>query len=466
MKLTKIKQGKKRLKLKVKMLLSIIILVISGVIYEQIGRSMDRKAYPPPGQLVNVAGHDMHIWSEGAGDATVVFGVGYQMPSGYVDFYPLYNEISKHARVAVYDRPGYGWSEVTEDPRDIDTITEEIHEVLEKSGEKPPYVFVAHSIASLEAIRFAQRYSDEVVGVVLIDGSSPDMYTGLEKLPSETFAYKRTLFTKKAMSIANEIGAFRLLLNTVYPYSSCILSIGRNGMEQAPEQLKEIDQSLIHTFNNKSQVGERDWKEVNAFKILEDGYLGDIPLRIITSEYLNNYDDSKRLQNELLSWSTDSKQTIVEGAGHAVHWYRPDLINVEILNILVNNAPTETRGKAQLYEGIYSDNRLFGDSDRDDYPSTTYEIVISNVTDTTFDFAVYEETIVAEESALISPKHTAVFSEDGTEATYSGDDYNLTFVFPDYHETYPVVTDIEILGFAPFEGNTYVNNSIPGYEFS
>lgn len=128
-------------------------------------------------------------------------------------------------------------------------------------------------------------------------------------------------------------------------------------------------------------------------------------------------------------------------------------------------SPTEAKEKAQLYEGIYFDNRLFGDSDRENYPITTYEIVISNITDTAFDFAVYEITVGTGESSLIFPKYTAVFSGDGTEATFNGDEYNLTFVFPDYHETYPVVTDIEISGFTPFEGKTYVNNSIPGYEF-
>ncbi len=121
--------------------------------------------------------------------------------------------------------------------------------------------------------------------------------------------------------------------------------------------------------------------------------------------------------------------------------------------------------RAQLYEGVYFDNRLFGDSDREDYPSTTYEIVISNVTDSTFDFAVYEITLLTGESVLISSRLTADFSEDGTEAIYSGDDYNLIFVFPDYHGSYPVVTDIEISGSTLFEGNTYVNNSIPGHEF-
>lgn len=325
---------KKKIKLRIKILLTIGIILAAGIAYEQMGRLLDSRKYPPPGKLIEVNGADLHIWSEGEGETTVVFGVGYQMPTGYVDFYPLYHEISKYARVAVYDRPGYGWSEVTDSTRDIDTITEEIHELLLKSGEKPPYIYVAHSIASLEAIHFAQRYGDEVKGVVLIDGSSPDMYTGFDQLPSTTFAYKRTLLSKKALSFANNIGALRLLLNTFYPYSACILSTGRNDMQTAPDDLKNIDQSLIKTFNNKNQIAERDWKEDNAFKVLDEGYLGDIPLVIVTSEYLNSYEDSKKLQSELLSWSTDSKQIVVEGAGHAAHWYEPKLINDEIINIL------------------------------------------------------------------------------------------------------------------------------------
>lgn len=127
---------------------------------------------------------------------------------------------------------------------------------------------------------------------------------------------------------------------------------------------------------------------------------------------------------------------------------------------------TGTSGKLQLYEGSYFDSRLFSFTDQGAYPKSVYEIVISNVTDTAFDFALYEKTIVTGESVLISPAQTAVFSGDGTEAAFSGADYNLIFAFPDYHETYPVVTDIEISGFKPLEGNTYVNNAIPGYEFS
>ncbi len=324
---------KKPVKSGFKILFSILILLLAGIIYERISEYADWKEYQPAGKLIQVYGHKMHIWTEGNGDKTVIFGVGYQMPTGYVDFYPLYSEIAKHARVAVYDRPGYGWSDTAGTPRDIDTITEEIHALLVQAGEKPPYIYVAHSIAGLEALRFAQLYKEEVEGIVLIDGSNPDMYTNMQK-PS-TFAYARTRIFKNTIFLFNKTGITRLLFNTVYPYSSTPMSKGRYGMTQASRQLKELDAALfLRTFNNRNQVDEGINKEKNAYTVLSHGDLGDIPLRIITSQELNNYPESKENQLNLLKWSTDSKQIVVEGSGHAVHWYNPEVINKEILALL------------------------------------------------------------------------------------------------------------------------------------
>ena len=95
-----------------------------------------------------------------------------------------------------------------------------------------------------------------------------------------------------------------------------------------------------------------------------------------------------------------------------------------------------------------------------------YKVNVSNVTDTSFDFTIYyvNETEGSEE--VVFRTHTAVFVGDGMEAVYDGEDYYLTFTFPDYHEAYPDATDMEISGYGPVEGMTFSNNSIPGHEFS
>ena len=130
-----------------------------------------------------------------------------------------------------------------------------------------------------------------------------------------------------------------------------------------------------------------------------------------------------------------------------------------------NNTSPETvkvKSKVKLYEGTYFDDKRFGEN----MLKTYCEVVISNVTDNSFDFTVYQVVDAAKgEKKVIFLKNTAVFIGDGTKAAFNGKNYTINFAFPNYHRAYPVVTDMEISGFPPLEGNDYVNNGIPGHEF-
>lgn len=129
-----------------------------------------------------------------------------------------------------------------------------------------------------------------------------------------------------------------------------------------------------------------------------------------------------------------------------------------------NNIPlaiSKVSGKVKLYEGTYFDDRRFGDN----ILKNSCEIVISNVTDTSFDFTVYQSNTETGEKKVIFLKNTAVFIGAGTKAVFYGKNYTLNFTFPNNHGAYPVATDMQISGFEPLEGKTYVNNGIPGHEF-
>lgn len=123
--------------------------------------------------------------------------------------------------------------------------------------------------------------------------------------------------------------------------------------------------------------------------------------------------------------------------------------------------PAKVSGKVKLYAGRYFDDRCFGD----DGVKNFCEVMISNITDTSFDFAVYQVDEKKGEKKIIFLKNTAVFIGDGTKAAFYGKNYTLNFTFPNKHGAYPVVTDMEISGFEPLKGKTYVNNGIPGHEF-
>ncbi|WP_097027405.1 hypothetical protein [Clostridium peptidivorans] len=129
-----------------------------------------------------------------------------------------------------------------------------------------------------------------------------------------------------------------------------------------------------------------------------------------------------------------------------------------------NNISPETvkvSGKVKLYEGTYFDDRRFGDN----ILESSYEVVISNVRDTSFDFTICQLDAETGERKVIFLTNTAVFIGDGTKAAFYGKNYTLNFTFPNNHGAYPVVTDMKVSGFQPLEGKTYVNNGIPGHEF-
>ncbi|PRC93488.1 alpha/beta fold hydrolase [Solimicrobium silvestre] len=96
-------------------------------------------------------------------------------------------DISKDATVFAYNRPGYGRSETTSAPRDGRTIVEELRQILQQQGLKPPYLLVGHSMGGLYMQLFARMYPQEVQGVVLVDS----LYPGIIKKPEDFPLYTR-----------------------------------------------------------------------------------------------------------------------------------------------------------------------------------------------------------------------------------------------------------------------------------
>lgn len=133
-----------------------------------------------------------------------------------------------------------------------------------------------------------------------------------------------------------------------------------------------------------------------------------------------------------------------------------------------NNASqkiTKVNSKVKLYAGTYFDDGVYGEKGKKDY----CEVDISNITNTSFDFTVYQVKVNAsngkKDRKVIFLKNTAIFIGDGTKAAFYGKSYTLNFTFPNNHNAYPIVTDMKISGFKPLEGNDYVDNKIPGHEF-
>ena len=154
----------------------IVLLVIISFVRHKICSSNEKDLLTPLGELVEVNGYNMSVYTEGSGDKTLVFMSGGGTCSPILDFKSLYSLLSNEYKIAVVEKFGYGFSDVVDENRDIDTILSETRMALDKAGIKGPYVLCPHSMSGLEALYWAQNYPEEVEAIVGLDMAVPGYY--------------------------------------------------------------------------------------------------------------------------------------------------------------------------------------------------------------------------------------------------------------------------------------------------
>lgn len=157
-------------------LVIIAVFVIISFIRHKVCSVREQKRLTPLGELVEVEGHNMSVYTEGDGDKTLVFMSGAGTCSPILDFKSLYSSLSDDYRIVVVEKLGYGFSDVVDESRDIDTILSQTRMALDMAGIEGPYVLCPHSMSGLEALYWAQKYPEEVEAVVGLDMAVPDYY--------------------------------------------------------------------------------------------------------------------------------------------------------------------------------------------------------------------------------------------------------------------------------------------------
>jgi pimeloyl-ACP methyl ester carboxylesterase len=114
-------------------------------------------------------GRHMNMVCIGEGSPTVVFDYG--LGSHLLHWQKVQQPVSAFTRACFYDRAGYGYSDSSPRPSMAENVVDDLHSLLAKAGITEPVVLVGHSIGGLYATLYADKYLDQVAGLVLIDPS-------------------------------------------------------------------------------------------------------------------------------------------------------------------------------------------------------------------------------------------------------------------------------------------------------
>jgi pimeloyl-ACP methyl ester carboxylesterase len=283
----------------------VVVLVLAGATYQGVATALERRRFPHPGQLVDVGGHQLHLYCLGDGSPAVVLeapATGFSAVWGWIQ-----PALAATTRTCSYDRAGLGWSEAGDAQYDPGRVAAELHALLNAAGIDPPYVLAGQSLGGAFVRLYAARYPEDTAGLVLIDATHPDAVSGADRAELDRFRLGLRLAPWAARA-----GLLRL---------TGTLSSAARGL---PEQQEGAATSFLNRPDHLTRsAAEFEALEATMDLVSQSGGLGDLPLLILPAgappEGPSAVDFAKwqQLQRTYLKLSTDSTLREVPGGTHA-----------------------------------------------------------------------------------------------------------------------------------------------------
>lgn len=266
-------------------------------------------------KYVEIDNHKMHIFTVGdkrSPNLILMSGSGTVAP--VFDFKILYEKLVSNYRIIVIEKFGYGYSDLYEGPCDIDSVITFQREALEKAGENGSYILLPHSMSGLEAIRWKQKYPDEVRAIIGLDMAVPEVYLHWNQEEID----RRIRFMRRMRKL-NDHG-----LLFWYPMST--RGLNRNEIRK---------QQLLRRRNAMNPCFENEAKELleNA-KIVDSAGKIECPTLMFVS-------DGKQVSAGWIGHAREfaarmNAKTVFLNCGHYIHYYESERISQEIKMFVKN----------------------------------------------------------------------------------------------------------------------------------
>jgi pimeloyl-ACP methyl ester carboxylesterase len=255
---------------------------------------------PPPGRLVDVGGHRLHLWCTGMGAPSVILEAG--LGGSSVGWCFVQPTVAGFTRVCSYDRAGMGYSDPGPSPRTARRIASELGQLLDHSGISGPVVLVGASIGGFAVRVFASEHAERVAGLVLVDATHEDQEHEIPRLARfvpllSSFGVLRLLGVSFGLSPDSLAPSVREFARAT--------SFRAAGQQAAADEIVHIRESVAEVKATRRKL--------------------TVPLVVVTA---GRGTDAlwRDLQRDQVTLSQRGCQIVAEQSGHAVEVGQPEVI--------------------------------------------------------------------------------------------------------------------------------------------
>jgi pimeloyl-ACP methyl ester carboxylesterase len=283
-------------------------LILALLVYVAFGGVMIAAAGPLPrrGEMIDVGGRRMRIVCMGPKDSAKPVILLEAGAFGFAaDFGTVQDQLAaKGLRNCAYDRAGMGYSDPSPKPRDGLAIAEDLETLLANARVPPPYVLIGHSMGGLRLREFAGRNPDKVVGVVLVDATTPE---ALQDPFTRDFVSHFATASKWA-GIGASAGVFTPLMGT-----GMANKIGLTG--EAEREKRHFFANGRHNRTSAAEVAE--WPQASEQAAATPPFRPDVPVAVVTAGAAGDYNAGRKaMQAAPAKAAAHGYVDHVAGAGH------------------------------------------------------------------------------------------------------------------------------------------------------
>lgn len=269
--------------------------------------------YPPPGRFVSAGGVRMHYVEKGEGRPVVLIHGG--LGSVYDFTLSVFDQVSREYRTVAFDRPGHGYSQR---PSGVVYMSPADHARHLRAGlqtlrvERP--IIVGYSWGAAVALAYALEYPGETAGLVLL---APLAYAYESRWPSRyvvpSLPVVGPLFMSLAYTPVVHLTGDRMMREVFWP-------------DPVPERFREVSLALT------SRPAEYEIEGADSTRL--GGHLQEMAPRygeirvptVIIAGDLDQRTPAAKHALPLHEAMPHSTLAIVPGAGHALHFARPEVL--------------------------------------------------------------------------------------------------------------------------------------------